>query len=70
MLNGIKSLLRRAYYSDNARRIFHTFYQAAGGVLLAGLIAARSSSDVKLAVAAALTVGLAAVKALFLAKKA
>lgn len=55
--------------SDSVRRVLHTFWQAAGGLLLSGLLAAHSTTDVKMAVGAALAAGLAAVKAAFLAKR-
>lgn len=53
-----------------AKRVFHTFWQVAGGVLVQHLLAARSSADVKSAVVVAVASGLAAVKALWLASKA
>ena len=45
------------------KRVIHTFWQAAGGALVAGLVTVRSTADVKLTVATAVAVGLAAVKA-------
>lgn len=48
---------------DAAKRVFHTFWQSAGGVLVAGLVTVHSTADAKLLVAAAVAVGLAAAKA-------
>lgn len=56
--------------NEHVRRVFHTFWQAAGGVLISGLLLAHSTADVKLAAGAALAAGLAAVKALIVARKA
>lgn len=55
--------------NDHVKRVFHTFWQAAGGLLLAGLLASHSSQDVKMALGAALAAGLAAVKAAVVARK-
>lgn len=49
--------------------VLHTAWQAALGVLVAGLLASKSSADVKLAVAAALATGLAALKAAYLRQR-
>lgn len=65
----LKSQILKAAHNDAVRRVFHTFWQAAGGVLLAALFAAHSSQDVKLALGAALAAGLAAVKNLYQVKR-
>lgn len=69
MLKDLKELLASVVKNDHVRRVFHTFWQAALGALLAGLVVAKSSHDVKLAVGAAFATGLAAVKALYVANK-
>jgi hypothetical protein len=46
--------------------VLHTAWQGAFGVLVAGLLASKSSSDAKLALAAALATFLAALKAAYL----
>jgi hypothetical protein len=48
---------------EGFKRVIHTFWQAAGGALVAGLVTVKSTADVKLTVATAVAVGLAAVKA-------
>lgn len=53
---------------DGVKRVLHTFWQAAAGVLVAQLLVARSSTDVHAAVIVAVAAGLAAVKALLLSK--
>lgn len=68
MYAKVKDLIYKAVHSEGAKRVFHTFWQAAGGVLLSGLLASRSSTDVKLALGAALAAGLAALKAAYLAR--
>jgi hypothetical protein len=60
-MNKAKSLWARV--PDGIKRVIHTFWQAAGGALFAGLITAKSTADVKLAVGTAVAVGLAAAKA-------
>lgn len=68
-MHYIQSKIKQLWLNDSVRRVFHTFWQAAGGVLLSGLLLARSSNDVKLAVGAAFAAGLAAVKALYQSQK-
>lgn len=63
-MQKLKALVNALIHNDKVMRVVHTFWQAAGGVLIAGLLAAHSSSDIKLSLAAALAAGLAAVKAL------
>lgn len=63
---SIKAIATSIWKDDNVRRIVHTFWQAAAGALIAGLTVAQSTSDVKLTVATAVAVGLAAVKGLVL----
>jgi len=63
-MQKLKLVALNIVHSDAVRRIFHTFWQAAGGVLIAGLLASHSSSDVKAALVVAGAAGLAAVKAL------
>lgn len=63
-----KSLLKSVWANDGVRRVVHTFWQAAAGSLVAGLFAAKSTSDVKLTIATSVAVGLAAVKAALLSK--
>lgn len=66
-MRNLKNLAYRLWNSEG-RKVFHTFWQAAGGVLIAGLLASKSTADVKLAVGAAVATGLAAVKALLLSR--
>lgn len=66
----MKELLKRFINNDYVRRVFHTFWQAAGGMLIAGLLAAHSTQDVKFALGAALAAGLAAIKAMLVSKTA
>lgn len=54
---------------DSVKRVVHTAWQATAGALVAGLLVARSTADVKLAVASAVAVGLAAAKSAVLAKR-
>lgn len=65
-MNKVKSMWSRI--PDPVKRVFHTFWQAAGGALVAALLTARSTADVKLAVMGAVAVGLAAVKGMLLSK--
>lgn len=67
MYRKLKDLAYKLWNSEG-RKVFHTFWQAAGGVLIAGLLAARSSQDVKAVVAVAVAAGLAAVKAAVVAR--
>ena len=67
-MNKVKNLVRSLVASDAVRRVLHSFWQAAGGVLLAGVFAAHSSGDVKALVIAACAAGLAAVKALVVSR--
>lgn len=69
MLRKLKELAKRVWANDNVRRVWHTFWQAAGGVLVAGLLAAHSSADVKAAVFLAATTGFSAVKALYISRR-
>ena len=69
-MNKLKSILRTIWSSDGVRRVFHTAWQAAFGVLVTGLLAAHSSADVKATLFLAATTAAAAVKAALLAKKA
>lgn len=55
---------RRIANSDIVRRAFHTFWQAAGGVLIARLVVAHSSHDIQVAVVVAGAAGLSAVKSM------
>lgn len=68
MFAKVKDLAYKFWMSEG-RKVFHTFWQAAGGVLIAGLLASRSSADVKLALGAAFAVGLAAVKAALVSRQ-
>lgn len=51
---------------DSVKRVLHTFWQAAGGVLLQQLLVAQGSVDAKAVVMVAGAAGLAAVKGLLL----
>lgn len=53
---------------EGVKRVIHTFYQAAGGVLVSQLVTVHSTSDVKGVVAVAVAAGLAAVKALVVSR--
>ena len=64
MLSKLKAL----WSNETVKRVLHTFWQAAGGVLLAGVFAAHSTGDVKALVVAAFAAGLAAVKALVVSR--
>lgn len=68
MFAKVKNLVYK-FWNSEGRKVLHTFWQAAGGVLIAGLVASRSTADVKLAVAAAVATGLAAVKALVVSRQ-
>jgi len=70
-MNKVKQVLAtlEAYlfkFLDAQLPVLHTAWQAAVGVLLAGLVVSRSSADVKLAVGAAVATFLAALKAAYL----
>lgn len=65
----VKSVLRAIRHNDLVMRIFHTFWQAVGGALAAGLGTAHSTADVKGVVFVAVTAGLAALKSLVLSKR-
>lgn len=65
----MQELVSKVVHSESLARVIHTFWQAAGGALLAGLLAAHSSHDVKLALTAAFATGLAALKAVYLSRK-
>lgn len=67
-MQTLKSVLKSLWASDSVKRVVHTFWQAAGGALVAGLLTAKSTSDVKLTVATAVAVGLAALKAALLSR--
>jgi hypothetical protein len=54
---------------EGVKRVLHTAWQAAGGVLIAHLLVAHSTQDVKASVAVALAAGLAALKAAILMRK-
>lgn len=62
-MQTIKGFVKSLWANDSVRRVVHTAWQAAGGVLVAQLLVAKSSSDVKLAVIAAAAAALSAVKA-------
>jgi len=68
MFNKLKNFVHSLIVSDGFKRALHTFWQAAGGVLLAGVFAAHSTGDVKALVVAAFAAGLAAVKALVVSR--
>lgn len=67
-LKGLVDRLEGLVYKflDAQLPVVHTAWQAAFGVLVAGLLASRSSADAKLAVGAAVAVFLAALKAAYL----
>jgi hypothetical protein len=67
-MNKLKSILKSLWSNDNVRRVVHTAWQAFGGALVAGLLVAHSTADVKLTVASAVAVGLAALKAALVAR--
>lgn len=66
----VKGKLNQLLHNDQVMRVIHTFYQAAAGALVAGLFAAHSTADVKGVLTVAVAAGLAAVKALFVSRKA
>jgi len=68
MLNKLKQLAKTIWANDFVRRIVHTAWQAAAGVLLTGLLAAHSSNDVKVVLVAATAAALSAVKGAVVAK--
>jgi len=61
-MQRVKELAKKLW-ANEGNRVVHTAWQAAGGVLLAHLLVARSTQDVKAAFAVAFAVALAAVKA-------
>lgn len=63
MFDKAKTIIKAILANDSVRRVLHTFWQTASGVLVAQLVVAQSSADVKLAVAAAIAAGLSAAKA-------
>lgn len=67
-LKHILALAEAKFYTVLSAQmpVLHTAWQAAFGVLVAGLVASRSSADVKLAVGAAVATFLAALKASYL----
>lgn len=67
-MNRVKAKLNQLLHSDAVKRIAHTFWQAAGGALVAGLVTVHSSADVKSVVMVAVAAGLAAVKALVVSR--
>lgn len=60
-MNKLKALWNSL--PEGVKRVLHTFWQAAAGVLFAGLVTVHSTSDAKLVIAGAVATGLAAVKA-------
>lgn len=69
MYYKLKGIVKTLAKNEGVRRVFHTFWQAAGGVLVAGLLTVHSTADVKLLVASSVAVGLAAVKAFVLSSR-
>jgi hypothetical protein len=67
MLAKLKNLTY-SFWNSEGRRVFHTFWQAAVGALVAGLVTVHSTSDVKAVVMVAVTAGMAAVKALVVSR--
>jgi len=67
MYNFLKAKLV-VLWNGEGRKVFHTFWQAAIGALVAGLLAAKSTNDVKATVMVAVATGLAAVKALVVSR--
>lgn len=65
---NIKNLLNRVSQNPTVAKAFHTFYQAALGVLVVGLFAAHSSTDVKALLVAAVAAGVSAVKSSLVAR--
>jgi hypothetical protein len=67
-MDKLKSIVKSVWANDSVRRVIHSTWQAAGGVLLAGLVAAHSSTDVKAAFVVAGAAALAALKAALVAR--
>jgi len=67
-MHKIKVLFFSLVSNKFVMAVAHTFWQAAGGVLVASLFAAHSTADVKGAIAVAVATGLAAVKNTYVAK--
>lgn len=68
MLQKLKQLVQTAWANDFVRRVVHTAWQAAAGVLLTGLVASHSSTDVKVVLVAAFAAALSAAKGAVAAK--
>lgn len=66
-MQKVKDLAYKLWNSEG-RKVFHTFWQAAAGALVSGLFAAKSTQDVKAVVMVAVAAGLAAVKAMAVAR--
>lgn len=70
MYYNLKGLVKKLVNNPLVMHVFHTFWQAAAGVLFAGLVTVHSSADAKRVIAVAVATGLAAVKAMVVARKA
>lgn len=66
---SIKKIYTKVTSNRQLMAVIHTFWQAAGGVLVAGLLAAKSTSDIKGVVALAVATGLAALKNAYVYRK-
>jgi hypothetical protein len=68
-MQKVKEFFKKVWANDQVKRVVHTAWQAAGGVLISGLLAAHSPQDVKSAVFVAGAAALAAVKAYFVGRR-
>lgn len=66
---SIKNIYTKVTTNRQLMAVVHTFWQAASGVLVAGLLASKSTSDVKGVIALAVATGLAALKNAYVYKK-
>jgi hypothetical protein len=67
-MQKIKQLVAALWANDFVRRVVHTAWQAAAGVLISGLLAAHSAADVKAVIIVAVAAALSAAKGAIVAK--
>jgi hypothetical protein len=68
MLRTVKELAKKLWANDFVRRVVHTAWQAAAGVLVSGVLTAHSAADVKALVIVAVAAALSAAKGAIVAK--
>jgi hypothetical protein len=67
-MNKLKSIVKSVWANDSVRRVVHTFWQTFVATLVVSAAGAHDLSTAKGAVLAAAAAGLAAVKAVLVAK--